>query len=85
MSSCEKCWSDSRWLENYHEVLARRDGATEPKCTPEEQAGDDATNCPDCGRRTRHQWTRECMNTRCPSRLLDAGTDAPTTTEGDPR
>ena len=62
MSSCEKCWRDSRYGENYSEVLeSRRDNP----CTPEEQAGLDATECPVCHGRTVHQHTGECMNQDC--------------------
>lgn len=62
MSACEKCWRDSRQDENYHAVLASR--AANP-CTPEEQAGPDATLCEHCNRRSRHQITNECMNPMC--------------------
>lgn len=58
MSACEKCWRDSRREDNYEEVLmARKDFP----CTAEEQAGPDATVCEACERRTRHQYTRQCM------------------------
>ena len=74
MSSCEKCWSDSAYdrmgwngesPSPYHELLKRRNGITEPECTPEQQAGEDATVCPTCGRKCLHQWTGECMNPNC--------------------
>jgi hypothetical protein len=71
MSSCEKCWSDSAMHRlfgdgpDYRELLARRNGVTERECTPEEQAGEDAQDCPLCGRRSLHQFTRECMNPEC--------------------
>lgn len=59
MSACEKCWATARMLGvEYHEVL---DDRRRVPCTPEEQAGPDATDCEKCGRRTRHQHTRECM------------------------
>lgn len=64
MPSCEKCWSDSATIEDhagaYHKLLERRDreGKT---CTPEEQAGPDATECPECHRMTCHQWCHVCM------------------------
>ena len=66
MSSCEKCWNDAHSLadaygsvaEAYQHLLEERRNAP---CTPEEQAGPDATACPDCNRKTRHQWTGECM------------------------
>lgn len=58
MSACEKCWQDSRFLDNYHEVLASR--SAHP-CTPEEQAGEQASQCPVCQRMTLHQYTHEPM------------------------
>jgi hypothetical protein len=72
MPSCEKCWSDSRLaydsVERYHELLRERNG----RCTPEEQAGPDATMCEKCQRRTRHQHCGVCMSCG----------DAPVTKEG---
>lgn len=67
MSACERCWRDAHRgpqfsvAEEYERLLDERgpDG-----CTPEEQAGPDATECAKCGRRTLHQHTRECMNCR---------------------
>lgn len=64
MSTCEKCWSDAHRgpqfsvADEYARLLKLR--ANHP-CTPEEQAGPDAGICPDCGRRTAHQYTSECM------------------------
>lgn len=58
MSSCEKCWRDSRTAENYSELLESRKGHP---CTPEEQAGPDASECPLCKRMVIHQFTGECM------------------------
>lgn len=62
MSTCEQCWRDAydphRRVTNtnrYHELVRSR------SCTPEEQAGRDATECDRCHRRTRHQQTGECM------------------------
>lgn len=59
MPSCEKCWSRSRFaddsIEEYHRLIV------EMKCTPEEQAGPDATYCESCDRKTRHQDCRMCM------------------------
>ena len=56
MSSCEKCWEDARGdHDRYQKLLARR------LCTPEEQAGPDAGECPVCHRMTLHQWTKEPM------------------------
>jgi hypothetical protein len=58
MSACEKCWRDSRYDDNYSEIVASR--ASNP-CTPEEQAGPDASQCPGCQRYTLHQHTGEPM------------------------
>ena len=67
MASCEKCWRDAynkHWLnpekgqvEYYHELLEKR---KDNPCTPEQQAGEDADNCPKCGRKTLHQIIRHC-------------------------
>lgn len=62
MSSCEKCWSDARngagsVVEEYQLLLIER----HPGCTPEQQAGKHAGECPECKRRTIHQITREPM------------------------
>jgi len=62
MSSCEKCWRDSRSVEDYHNLLHERRNSP---CTPEEQAGKDAQICPFCGKRTVHQFTGECMVQEC--------------------
>lgn len=61
MSACEKCWRESRGADNYRELLESR---KENPCTPEEQAGPDAGECPACKRMTLHQYMAECMN-RC--------------------
>lgn len=64
MNMCEKCWRDAHdnqtgcAPDEYHRLIRER--ADNP-CTPEEQAGDDATECPECTRRTLHQHTGECM------------------------
>ena len=55
MSSCEKCWKDSRLNDNYNELVKSRN------CTPEEQAGPFAGRCPKCHRKTLHQMSYECM------------------------
>lgn len=65
MSSCEKCWADSTSAAHYHSLLKER----EPNpCTPEEQAGPDAGECPACKRRTLHQYTAHPM-CGCPPAL----------------
>ena len=71
MSACEKCWRDSRELENYHEVLNGRKACP---CTPEDQAGPDAGQCSVCMKMTLHQYTGEPM-CGCKKRVqLDVGT-----------
>ena len=71
MSSCEKCWRDSRWASNwdpdaYQKLVAQRNGVVDDRCTPEEQAGPDATVCAECERKTRHQHTHLCQVPGCP-------------------
>jgi hypothetical protein len=67
MPSCEKCWADSRLAEMrgvecaYTKLVDARTARGEV-CTPEEQAGPDATRCERCDRMTRHQHCRICMN-----------------------
>jgi hypothetical protein len=72
MSSCEKCWRDSRWAarffdgtgpDPYRKLVSERVG--EDACTPEEQAGPDATECPACQRKTVHQHTHLCQTPGC--------------------
>jgi hypothetical protein len=64
MSACEKCWSDAHRgpqfsvAEEYWRLLGER---LEHPCTPEQQAGPGALECPTCGRKTLHQYTREPM------------------------
>lgn len=65
MPSCERCWRDAHSgypyvdvAERYAELIAER---RETPCTPEQQAGPDAWNCPKCDRRTIHQWCGVCM------------------------
>ena len=62
MSSCEKCWrdasSDDDKAARYAELIeARKDNP----CTPEDQAGPDAKECPSCRRMTLHQITGQAM------------------------
>jgi hypothetical protein len=72
MSSCEKCWVDCQRMtfdltkgRPYSQLLDRRNGIVERECTPEEQAGPDATECQVCKRSCCHQRTGECMNPEC--------------------
>ena len=58
MSGCERCWAIVGGdAERYREILA-----TNPDCTPEQQAGPYAGICVTCGRATLHQYSRQCMN-----------------------
>jgi hypothetical protein len=60
MSACEKCWRDSQgYLVPYSQLLKERAG--DHACTPEQQAGESATQCPSCKRMTLHQYTGEPM------------------------
>ena len=59
MSACEKCWSDTAMYDDHAAAYARILKTRE--CTPEEQAGPEAKDCNVCDRRTRHQYTGECM------------------------
>ena len=66
MPSCEKCWNDAYMrthtdptksqTEHYQDLIKERE------CTPEQQAGRDATTCPACQRKTVHQYAKICMN-----------------------
>lgn len=69
MASCEKCWGDAYMrtytnpgksqAEHYSAlILERKDNP----CTPEDQAGNDAKECPECKRKTIHQIINVCMN-----------------------
>jgi len=61
MPSCERCWKWSGGnVDLYHELLAKNN------CTPEDQAGDDAIECPACHRKTIHQIAHVCVNPECP-------------------
>jgi hypothetical protein len=58
-SSCEKCHLDAGDdVDEYRRLLQERRAYP---CTPEEQAGKDATICGVCGRKALHQATDECM------------------------
>lgn len=65
MPTCEKCWSDAHRgpqfsvSEEYQRLIDEREGHP---CTPEQQAGPDATRCEKCNRMTRHQHCGVCMN-----------------------
>lgn len=63
MASCERCWERSH-------VIARETGIEQTEeyrrlvlvndCTPEQQAGPEASECPKCQTRTVHQHTHQC-------------------------
>ncbi len=64
MASCERCWEMSR-------IVARETGEEQAEayrrlvrtsdCTPEQQAGREAKECPRCEARTVHQHVNECI------------------------
>jgi len=69
MPSCEKCWKDAGYIahskmtskaEEYYKLVEQRDRDGET-CSPEEQAGTEATICPVCERKTVHQYAKVCM------------------------
>jgi len=66
MAICEKCWTDEAFSGNhtvaYEELLKDR---SDSPCTPEQQAGDEATICLDCKKKTVHQYIKICMNPEC--------------------
>ncbi len=64
MATCERCWERARaraaetgedQVEAYRELVSRSD------CTPEQQAGREATRCPKCDTKTVHQHTKQCI------------------------
>ncbi len=61
MSSCEKCWRDSRGdTEEYSRLIKINN------CTPEEQAGGKyAGTCKKCGNKTVHMYTKRCVSQEC--------------------
>lgn len=68
MPSCERCWKDSGGRPSvYRRLLLQWD------CTPEEQAGEAATICKRCGRKTVHQHSKFCVNPDCPSLTKEKG------------
>ena len=55
MPCCERCWSMARGqADEYHRQLAAN------QCSPEQQAGPEATDCPKCQRKTVHQYAKVC-------------------------
>lgn len=72
MSACEKCWADAHGKAARYRVLLEK-----RTCTPEEQAGPDAKQCPTCKRMTLHQYTGEAM-CHCPFNELFAAVEGET-------
>lgn len=64
MASCEKCWNDAQGrAEDYQQLIEER---RDNPCTPEEQAGEEATECSKCKTMTMHQYAKVC--TKCGSK-----------------
>lgn len=57
MTSCEKCWVRAGGDPVRYRALIERLGKP---CTPEEQAGPNATLCPRCNLMTVHQHAHVC-------------------------
>jgi hypothetical protein len=78
VASCEKCWLDAHRdpymdvVDEYHRLIEERTG--DKRCTPEEQAGPEATECAACGARTVHQFAMVCMKCGKDHRDPHAGT-----------
>lgn len=74
MSMCERCWRDASMAtagdawgsqgDEYRRLIQTR------ICTPEQQAGPNAGECPVCRRMTLHQHTGERM-CNCPTDLAN--------------
>ena len=59
MASCEKCWYDAQGnADVYHQMIFDR---RHNPCTPEQQAGESATECIKCERMTIHQHIKSCI------------------------
>ena len=71
MPTCERCWADAQSpyfkAEDYFDLVAKRNAKGEI-CTPEQQAGPDASECIVCNRMTLHQHCHICMNSECQSK-----------------
>ncbi len=60
MAACERCWNRAYspfggQIARYHELLKFH------TCTPEEQAGPNAQECPVCRRKSVHQFAKVCV------------------------
>lgn len=81
MPACERCWADSGGdADEYRRTLDRRVGTN--RCTPEQQAGPNATKCVRCRNLTAHQYCRVCM--LCGYDNSDNGRHQPDHTAGPP-
>ena len=77
MTACEKCWKDAKHESAetgcsisaaYGRLIKERD------CTPEDQAGDNAWTCRNCGRIAVHPRVGICMacgNSNIPERYMN--------------
>lgn len=65
MPSCEKCWEDAGGDPDLYRRFLRRRKQTGDVCSPEQQAGEGASICPRCGRKTVHQHAGICMVPKC--------------------
>ena len=73
MASCEKCWRDAGGdPDRYHELIHERNG-TPYECTPEQQAGEDATTCRKCDRVSVHMHVGVCMSCGFRDRCAECG------------
>ena len=59
MSVCEKCWAKAGGDPFIYDDLIVQAAKTGNVCTPEEQAGPTALECPHCHRKTLHLFTNE--------------------------
>lgn len=60
MASCEKCWENAGGNTALYNQLIKTS-----TCSPEEQAGKNATVCPYYKRKTVHQYAKICMTPSC--------------------
>lgn len=61
MAACEKCWAAAGGDPAKYQANIDEGFRTGKICTPEEQAGPDAGDCPKCNRKTVHQFAHVCM------------------------
>jgi len=65
--ACMKCWKEcGQDQDKYDKMMAaKRTQGPVAFCTPEEQAGPEAGQCPWCGHQTIHEKCGVCMNPDC--------------------